>query len=199
MNIVKSIIIISLSLLLVGCETEQDILQDIEDDTVTTTIISDDSVNDVVVLDSAVDNEYGSLGALNDMDFTIEEMLIYAIQDEYAARSEYEYILNTFDVTKPFSNIITSEETHIALLIPLFEEFSITLPPDTSSEHLLDIDSLEETFAVGVIAEEYNIAMYNAFLDQEDLPESLVDAFTKLRDASINHLAAFQKNADRYN
>ncbi len=36
-------------------------------------------------------------------------MLIYVIQDEYTARSEYELILNKFDINRPFSNIIKAE------------------------------------------------------------------------------------------
>ena len=144
------------------------------------------------------DDDYGSTGALQATDYTLEDMLLYAIQDEYAARAEYEYILNTFDVTKPFSNIIKSEETHISMLIPLFEAYGIELPEDTAADHLIPIESLEETFAIGVIAEINNIAMYNIFLESEELPEDVYDVFVKLRDASENHLAAFEKNAARY-
>lgn len=144
------------------------------------------------------DDDYGSTGALQATDYTLEDMLLYAIQDEYAARAEYDYILNTFDVTKPFSNIINSEETHISMLIPLFEAYGIELPEDTAEDHLITIESLEETFAIGVIAEINNIAMYNIFLESEELPEDVYDVFVKLRDASENHLAAFEKNAAKY-
>lgn len=140
-------------------------------------------------------NVFGSTGALDDEEFTLEEMLIYAIQDEYAARAEYDYILNTFDITKPFSNIIKAEETHITLLLPLFETYGFVLPEDTSSDHLISIDSVQEAFDTGVQAEILNISMYNLFLEQEDLPQEVVDVFIKLRDASLNHLQAFEKNA----
>ena len=114
---------------------------------------------------------------------------------DYVARREYDYILNTFDVTKPFSNIITSEETHISLLLPLFETYSIDLPLDTSDEHVITISSLEEAFNIGVYAEIMNIDMYNLFLEQDNLPDDVRDVFIKLRDASLNHLSAFEKNA----
>lgn len=180
-----------LILTLTACENELEQTTDIitEDETITQEVINDDEPQI---------NDYGSLGALEDDYFTIEEMLVYAIQDEYAARTEYEYILNEFDVNTPFSNIIKSEETHISLLLPLFDSYALDVPEDTSSEHLIEISSLEETYATGVLAEELNIAMYNLFLEQGDLPDDLIDAFTKLRDASMSHLSAFQKNLDKY-
>jgi hypothetical protein len=125
-------------------------------------------------------------------------MLLYAIQDEYAARAEYEYILANFDVTKPFSNIIKAEETHITMLLPLFETYGIEVPTDTSSEHLIPPTDLGETFDIGVIAEILNIEMYNQFLEDEDLPDDVREVFVQLRDASMNHLEAFEKNAEKY-
>jgi hypothetical protein len=177
--------------LLTGCTVDEG-FDDIEE----ADSITNESV-DVETL-SVLESDYGSIGALESDAFTIEEMLIYALEDEFAARNEYDYILTTFDVTNPFSNIILSEETHIDLLLPMFDIYDIEVPADGSSEHLIELDSLQETFETGVLAEELNIAMYNLFLEQDDLPADLVDVFTKLRDASINHLEAFQRNADRY-
>lgn len=169
-------------------ETEYDVNEEIYNET--------DEDNDTEVTEEE-DNDWGSAGAMEDAEFTIYEMLVYAIQDEYTARAEYEYIIEEFDVTKPFSNIVKSEETHISLLIPLFEAYGFDVPEDLSSDHLFELTTLEETFAIGVTAEINNIAMYDLFLEQE-LPDDIADAFVKLRDASENHLAAFQKNLDRY-
>ena len=143
-------------------------------------------------------DDYGSLGALDNTTFTIEEMLIYAIQDEYTAKQEYTYIINNFDITKPFTNIIKSEDTHIDLLLPLFEAYGITTIEDTSLDHVVTIDDIEEAFATGVQAEILNIAMYNLFLEQDNLPNDIKDVFIQLRDASENHLDAFQKNLDNF-
>ncbi|MCD4826378.1 MAG: DUF2202 domain-containing protein [Acholeplasmataceae bacterium] len=143
------------------------------------------------------DVSFGSASALIQDDFTLEDMLVYAIQDEYAARAEYEYILANFDVTKPFSNIIEAEVTHINLLLPLFDIYEFMIPEDTSDQHLIEIESLIDTFETGVVAEQLNIAMYNLFLEQPDLPDDVIDTFIKLRDASINHLAAFQRQLDK--
>ncbi len=43
-------------------------------------------------------------------------MLTKAIQDEYMARSEYDLMMEKFDVSRPFSNITGAEEMHINAL-----------------------------------------------------------------------------------
>ena len=142
-------------------------------------------------------DNWGSVSALSSDEFTIEAMLTYAIEDEYSAYAEYDYILNNFDVTKPFSNIINAELSHIETLLPLFEVHGIDVPYDDSENHLLPVIDLEDTFRTGVTAEILNIDMYNLFLEQE-LPEDLRETFVALRDASIKHLAAFEKNLAKY-
>lgn len=140
---------------------------------------------------------FGALGAFQDDAFTLEEMLTYAIQDEYLAMAEYTLILDEFNVTNPFTNIRKAEASHIAQLIPLFEARDLPVPVDTSDEHVVIPADLEDVFATGVQAEIDNIAMYDAFL-AEDLPEDVRLVFEALRAASLNHLDAFQRNLDRY-
>ena len=53
--------------------------------------------------------------------------------------------------------------------------------------------SLNEAFEAGVTAELENIAMYDRFL-QEDIPHDVKNVFIALRDASKNHLSAFQNH-----
>lgn len=158
-------------------------------------MIEDDTVEEFEDNYIEYSEDYGSLGALDNFDFTLEEMLYYALQDEYSAKAEYEYIMTTFDVTNPFENIRDSEIKHIDLLLPLFETHSIQLIEDTSENHLIAISSVQEAYEIGVIAEINNIAMYNLFLEQDNLPEDVKEVFVELRDASINHLSAFEKNA----
>ena len=138
----------------------------------------------------------GSAAALADSSYTLEELLTYAIQDEYAAKAEYAAIIDEFDTTKPFTNIIKSEDTHINLLLPLFEAYDIDVPVNDAADHVVLPATLNETYPIGVTAEINNIAMYNAFLSQ-DLPADVVSVFTYLRDASENHLASFEKQVDR--
>lgn len=139
---------------------------------------------------------FGSAGAFEDEDAEIAQMLIYAIQDEYVARAEYEYLIDELNAGTPFTNIMKAEVTHIEMLIPLFEAYGLEVPEDTSADHLLPAVSITEALETGVLAEINNIAMYDQFLEQ-DLPDDIRDAFTALRDASKNHLDAFQRKLNR--
>lgn len=157
--------------------------------TLSITSVSADAIYDTV------SDSYGSADALSDDSYTLEEMLVYAIQDEYMAQAEYQAIIDTFGEVKPFTNIIEAEGTHISMLIPLFETYGITLPENTASDNVVVPDSITSALATGVQAEEMNIAMYEAFLST-DLPDDVRNVFTYLQNASMNHLEAFSK--DRY-
>lgn len=139
---------------------------------------------------------YGAASASTDTSYTLEEMLTFAIEDEYIARAEYELIMDEFGVQRPFSNIMKSEETHISLLTPPFEAYGIDMPADPSSHVIALPDTLAETFAVGVEAEINNIAMYEKFLATE-LPDDVRDVFERLKATSENHLKAFENGASR--
>ena len=150
----------------------------------------------VVETATNLDPGYGAAGSSENTDFSLEQMLIYAIQDEYLARSEYEYLINELDAGSPFTNIVKAEETHIALLIPLFEKYDFEAIEDTSSEHLIPATSITEALETGVLAEVNNIAMYELFL-KTDLPDDVRAVFIELRDGSVNHLAAFERKLSR--
>lgn len=135
---------------------------------------------------------YGSEEALEDSEYTIEEMLTYAIQDEYLALAEYDAIIDTFGAIRPFTKIMVAEQTHVDLLLPLFEAYDIEVVPNTASELVIIPSSIEEALATGVTAEINNIAMYDAFLSQ-DLPDDIENVFNLLKNASEKHLAAFSK------
>lgn len=139
---------------------------------------------------------FGAAGSFSNPNSDIEQMLIYAIQDEYLARAEYEYLINDLGAGNPFLNIIKAEEKHISMLIPLFEKYEYTVPEDTSGDHIIQVTSITEALEAGVKAEEDNIAMYENFLMNE-LPEDISAIFTELRDASVNHLAAFKRKLSR--
>ena len=158
---------------------------------------SNSIVENTIIEENILDNEYGSFGALEDTKFTIEEMLTYAIQDEYLAKTEYELIVQEFEINQPFTNIIRSEETHIQLLLPLFDTYAIDVPANTAENHIVLPETLKEVFEIAVQAEINNIAMYDLFL-HEDLPKDLRTSFAFLRDASESHLAAFQNNLNKY-
>ncbi len=134
---------------------------------------------------------YGAEGALSDEALSLADMLTYAIQDEYLARAEYDWIISEFGGARPFTNIMRAEETHIDALLPLFAAYSITAPADEGESHAVAVAYLTEAYQAGVNAEVNNIAMYETFLDQ-NLPDNVRTVFESLMRASENHLRAFQ-------
>lgn len=128
--------------------------------------------------------------------YSLEQMLTYAIQDEYAAQAEYAAIIKTFNTARPYTNILKAEGTHVDYLEPLFVKYGIKLPADTSASHVVLPKTLNETYAIGVDAEIKNIQMYETFLKQ-DLPADIKAVFVSLKDASVKHLDAFQRQVDK--
>jgi len=122
--------------------------------------------------------------------YNLEDMLLYALTDEVNAKLTYEAIIESFGQLRPFTNIMNAEQTHINLLLPLFDTYGITVPE-------IDVDvnvpaTLEEAYQLGVEAEIANIALYKAFLEQ-DLPDDVRSVFEQLVEASNHHLAAFSR------
>jgi len=136
---------------------------------------------------------YGAEAAAQDQQLTLNKMLNYAIADEYLAQSQYQQIIKQFGEVQPFVNIAAAEATHIALLQRLFVSHAISPPEDAANAHLKAAKSIEEALALGVAAEEANIAMYERFLQQPGLPEDAKAVFGQLQAASRSHLQAFQR------
>ena len=140
---------------------------------------------------------YGAKGALNQSDVDLEAMLVYAIEDEYLAKAEYELIMANYGEMRPFSNIVRAEEQHIRYLIELFNTHGYAIPVDTAKDHVVLPQDLKSAFETGVKAEIDNIAMYEAFLEHE-LPDDVRDVFEQLKAASENHLGAFKNNLRKF-
>jgi len=137
---------------------------------------------------------YSTLEITADQVYTIEEMLIAAIEDEYLAQATYQAIIEAYGNIKPFSKIILAEQKHIDLLLPLFETYGITVPVNTAADYVVLPDSISSALATGIEAETLNIAMYQIFLAQENLPEDVQTVFQLLMNASENHLKAFSRD-----
>jgi hypothetical protein len=134
----------------------------------------------------------GAKAALADKDLTLSDMLTYALQDERIARTEYQIILDTFGSSRPFSNIIKAEETHIRYLTDLFSDHKLAVPADGTRKPAAPKD-WTSALEAGRQAEIDNIAMYDKFLAQ-DLPADVRQVFEQLKAASQNHLRAFTNN-----
>ncbi len=147
-------------------------------------------------------SQWGARAAAADTNRSVEEMLRYAIEDEYLAQAEYAAIMSRYGTIRPFSNIIKAESNHIAWLKDAYSAAGLPLPRDEAAALAVAPSSLKASLEAGVGAEVDNIAMYDSFLASDLLgrPEnaSLKSLFTRLRDASKNHLAAFQNGLSRY-
>ena len=150
----------------------------------------------------AADTLYGNAAAKADGSLTIQDMLLYAAQDEYTARGEYAAIMGKYGTLRPFSNIIRAEENHLAWLRDAFAAYKLPFPADEASSHLIVPATLIDAYRTGVQAEVDNIAMYNTFLAnpliQGTQYADLRALFTNLRNASENHLQSFQNQLARY-
>lgn len=142
--------------------------------------------------------DFGAKGAEGKTALSVEQMLTYAIQDEYLARAEYELIIEEYGSIRPFTNIMAAEQRHIEWVTELFDDYGYRLPKDTAHMYVMLPKDLKSSFETGVQAEIDNIGMYESFL-QEDLPEDVRDLFERLQQASENHLRAFRNNLNRYN
>ena len=140
---------------------------------------------------------FGAAALSEGKTYTVEEMLTYAIQDEYLAQAEYKVIMDAYGEQRPFINIMKAEGVHVQRLLPLFTAYGVTVPEDTALELTVKPDSLAAAYEAGVTAEVNNIAMYEAFLKQEDLPDDVRAVFEALTRASGNHLRAFEGNANK--
>lgn len=152
-----------------------------------------------VVIDSTIvgeDQLYGATAVAKLDTFTLEEMMQYALEDERMALAEYEMIMEKFNISRPFSNIIEAEKTHEGLLLELYKKYNIEVPVFDAEKHVVIPESIEETFEIGIDAEILNIEMYNRFLSF-DLEPDVQSVFLQLRDGSIKHLDAFKKQAEK--
>lgn len=154
------------------------------------------NLNESQATDSSV--LYGAKGAEASDEFSLEEMMKYAIEDERLALAEYAFIMDEYNVSRPFSNIINAEAQHESALLGLYEKYGFDIPDFVGSEHVVLPSSLEEIYDIGVEAEIANIAMYEKFLTY-DLDSDVKKVFTALRDGSVKHLTAFERQAAKYN
>ncbi len=139
-----------------------------------------------------VDHAIGSAVIKDAGAYSLDEMLQYALEDERMAQAEYEAIMDAFDISRPFENIAKAELIHETAVIGLYESRGLEVPEFNASAYVIIPTTLEEVFEIGVEAEINNIAMYDRFLEQS-LDEDVRAVFQALRDASVNHLAAFER------
>lgn len=140
--------------------------------------------------------DYGAKGALSASSLSLPQMLTYALQDEYLAQARYNNIIGTFGNVRTFVQIREAEKRHITALLPLFERYQVLLPNDISQSFVTTPENLKGAYAAGVQGEIENISMYDRFLSL-NIPNDVRMVFSQLRNASLNHLAAFERGLNR--
>ncbi|MCT8137733.1 DUF2202 domain-containing protein [Anaerobacillus sp. CMMVII] len=140
-----------------------------------------------------IPENYGAKGALADSTITLEEGLIYALEDEYLAQARYDAILEKFGDIRPFNQIKRAEQRHIAALLPLFKMYKVSVPENVAKKYVIPPNTLKDAFLSGVDGEIDNIKMYEKLITIENLPEDVRAVFQNLADASIRHLEAFKR------
>jgi Uncharacterized protein conserved in archaea len=129
----------------------------------------------------------GAKAAKADEELTLSDMLTYAIQDEYLAKSRNQLVISKFGQEKPFPNILKSEMAHIASLKPLFAKYNVPIPPDDSLQYVKAPDNLRGSFEAGMQGEIESMEMYERFL-KENIPEDVKSVFIQLKKGALNHL-----------
>ncbi|MFH0993238.1 MAG: hypothetical protein V1761_02690 [bacterium] len=138
----------------------------------------------------------GAESALADEELTLEEMLTYALEDEYLAQAEYQAVIEAYGEVRPFINLVDAEAYHANLLLPLFSTYSVPALTPVSVDDITVADTLTAAIATSIEAEKANIAMYEKFLATDNLPADVETVFEYLLAASNRHLTALSR--DRY-
>lgn len=136
-------------------------------------------------------SNYGALGAMADDSITMEEALVYAMQDEQLARASYEAVQEKLGEDRIFSNLERAETNHMRMVANLMTKYGLEVPEDLSANHVVVAETMEENYEAGVKVEEENIVMYEKFLDL-DFPADVDALFTRLLRSSESHLRAFE-------
>lgn len=124
----------------------------------------------------------------------VEDALQATLTDEYKAQITYQRILDDFGAdSRPFVNIKKAEVKHADAIATLMNRYDIEVPANTFKVADMEtFTSINEACALGVVAEEENIALYDSYLSL-DLPSDIRNVFESNRSASLNnHLPAFQ-------
>lgn len=127
------------------------------------------------------------------IDEKAKAMVLEALNDEYKARAFYRLVIKRFGRIQPFVNIVEAEEAHARALESLCARYGIPLPADDWDRALHPPASVLEACQSGVEGEIKNIAMYDRFLEDIDIPD-IRTLFQRLQARSRDaHLPAFRR------
>ncbi len=121
--------------------------------------------------------------------------LLKALNDEYHAWAVYDEVISDFGSVRPFTNVKSSETSHISALITLFKRYSLAVPTNPWLNTTLNLATVQQACALGVDAEIANVALYDN-LFATTTRSDILSVYQSLRDASQNqHLTSFTRCA----
>jgi hypothetical protein len=130
-----------------------------------------------------------------DQPYTPEEMLTYAIKDEYAAQALYSSAMIIDGSGEPFARLLQDEKGLIDQLTQLLTDYGFVLPDLAALRGKQAFTSLKEVCLAGIEAEKISIEMYQAFLTKDNLPDGVRPVFQLLLGTSQSHLDALMTKA----
>ena len=92
-----------------------------------------------------------------DIPYTLEEMLIYSIKDEYAAQALYKNVIFNHDSQEPFERLFQEESDLIGQLTMILADHGIVLPDRTATSEQADPTSAREAGLAAIRAEKIGI------------------------------------------
>lgn len=125
---------------------------------------------------------------------TVRDMMTAALQDERTVARFYQQILGRFGDARPFNRLQPAELRHASAIEFLFQKREWPMP-DMPVEAAPDMpDKYADAVNLAYRQEVENVAMYDAFLDQ-DLPADVREVFLNLRAASAQrHMRALARH-----
>ncbi len=129
--------------------------------------------------------------------YTIEEMLTLALQNEYETQALYTQVADAFQAKARMNRPAWAGSNHAATLTALLEAYGFAVPENTFAGQLKAPASLEEAHAAAALLAEKSTGLYDSFLAQDNLPDSLRTVFTALKTRSQNHQNAFLRVSQR--
>jgi len=125
-----------------------------------------------------------------------KDALVSTLQEEYLARDVYRAVIARLGSTRPFTNILKSEEQHVAALSALFTKYSLAVPADTqatrTSTLVAGINTVDDALRLGTTVEKEDIALYEQLIKVVD-NQDVLQVFGSLKAASLDrHLVAFE-------
>ena len=122
----------------------------------------------------------------------LADAVTQADSQEHNLQATYANVVSTLGSVAPFASVGTAEAQHISVLQALAAAHQVTLPtgpfPGQSSPA-----TLAAACQLGASLEQQTVAMYDSLLAQVSPWSDATQVFLNLRDASSQHLAAFQR------